>query len=244
MELASRLLSTLFPSRCILCAKTVSSPVSNPLLEICDSCYHAQPFNDVCCTRCALPLLDDGTEASLCGRCIRQLPRYDYAHSVFRFEDDIIRLVHQLKFSQKIGYARSIGELLLSAFSTDQRLAAEKPDCLLPVPLHTSRLRERGFNQSIEIARVISKKLAIPIEYDAVIRQRRTTSQTGLDSRQRRKNIRGAFALSAELPYAHMLIIDDVMTTGSTVDELAGLLKKNNVGRVGVLSIARAPLKV
>ena len=113
----------------------------------------------------------------------------------------------------------------------------------MPVPLHSSRLRQRGFNQSIEIARVISKKRHIPIEYDAVIRQRSTVSQTGLNAQQRRKNMKDAFILQANFNYKHVLIIDDVVTTGSTVNELAVLLKKNGVERVGVLSIARAPIK-
>jgi ComF family protein len=179
----------------------------------------------------------------LCGRCIKKAPAFDYAYSLFRYEDDIIRLVHQLKFAEKITFARSLGEMLLRMLQAELPTDKEQPDCLLPVPLHSARLRQRGFNQSIEIARVIARRLEIPIEYDAVIRQRKTTSQTGLNAQQRQKNIRGAFEVVTEIKAKHLLIIDDVMTTGSTVNELAGLLKKNRVERVGVLSIARAPLK-
>ncbi|MDT8282388.1 MAG: ComF family protein [Gammaproteobacteria bacterium] len=171
------------------------------------------------------------------------MPEFDYAYSLFRYEDDITRLVHQLKFSEKITYARSIGEMLLSAFSSDDYFKAEMPDCLLPVPLHPSRLKQRGFNQSIEIARVMAKRLNIPLEYDAVIRQRSTAAQTGLNAKQRQKNIRGAFSIKKEMEHKHVLIIDDVITTGSTVNELARVLKKQGVQRVGVLSVARAPMR-
>jgi ComF family protein len=243
MELASKLLSKLFPSRCILCGNTVNTPVINEAVELCASCYEKQPFNTICCVQCALPLVADSERDTLCGRCIQKSPEYDYAHSVFRYEGDIIRLVHQLKFSEKITYARSIGEWLLSAYDSDEVLKKEVPDCLLPVPLHASRLRQRGFNQSIEIARVLSIKRDIPIENGAVIRERSTTSQTGLNAKQRQKNIKSAFKVISEMQYKNVLIVDDVVTTGSTVNELAKLLKKNNIERVGVLSIARAPVK-
>jgi len=201
------------------------------------------PHNECCCVRCALPLAEEVGATAMCGRCINKAPAFDYAYSLFRYEDDIIRLIHQLKFSEKISYARSLGELLLLMIRAELPNVKQLPDCLLPVPLHPARLRQRGFNQSIEIARIISRRLQIPIEYDAVIRQRKTTSQTGLDAQQRQKNIRDAFEVATEIKAKHILIIDDVMTTGATVNELARLLKKYNVTRVGVLSVARAPLK-
>jgi len=246
MEFTQKLLSNLFPSRCILCRQTVK--VSNDDLmfnhiEICADCYMALPHNSHCCIRCALPLAEDIINEVFCGRCIQKQPAYDYGYSLFRYEDEIIGLVHQLKFAEKIGYARSIGEMLLAKFERDVLPERGRPDCLLPVSLHTSRLRQRGFNQSIEIARVISQKLGIPIENDMVSRQRSTVSQTGLNAQQRRKNIRGAFSVADDISYRHVLIIDDVVTTGSTVNELASVLKKGGIDKVGVLSIARAPVK-
>ncbi len=242
MELVQNLLSDLFPSRCVFCQKTVSQVVdqlATQSLAVCPDCYQALPHNTVCCVRCALPLAEDISSAVLCGRCIKKQPAFDYVCCPFRYEDDIISLVHQLKFSEKIRSSRCIGEMMLAHFSG----WGETPDCLLPVALHPSRMRQRGFNQSIEISRVLSKKLAIPIEHSAIVRRRRTVAQTGLSAKQRQKNIRGAFSVVGELNYKHVLIIDDVMTTGATVNELAKLLKKNNVERVGVLSIARAPVK-
>jgi len=234
MELAQKLISNLFPCRCIFCQRTVKQS-----FEICPDCYQALPHNEVCCVRCALPLAEDINNSVLCGRCIQKTPAFDYAHSLFRYEDDVIGLVHQLKFGEKIGFSRSIGEMLLMELHKTN----EKPDCLLPVSLHKSRLRQRGFNQSIEISRVLAKNLAIPIEHTAVVRQRSTAAQSGLNEKQRLKNIKGAFSVVGTLNYKHVLIIDDVMTTGATVNELAKVLKKNKVERVGVLSIARAPMK-
>ena len=234
MELAQRFLSNLFPSRCIICQRTAGQTI-----EICAACYKSLPHNKTCCVRCALPLAEDVGNTALCGRCIQNPPSFDYAYSLFRYEEDVIGLVHQLKFGEKISYSRTIGEMLLQQMlGTD-----EKPDCILPVSLHSSRLRQRGFNQSIEISRVLAKKLDLPIEHSAIVRQRRTVAQTGLDAKQRQKNIKGAFSVAGEINYKHVLIVDDVMTTGATVNELAKVLKTNKVERVGVLSIARAPIK-
>ena len=237
-HVAASLFSSLFPSRCILCHQTINNAAINRHVELCEQCFSAQPENLNCCNRCALPLVSELEDQPLCGRCIRQLPDYDYVNSLFRYEGDVINLVHQLKFSEKISYARSIGELLMTVLNTD-----DLPECYLPVPLHSSRLRQRGYNQSIEITRVLSKNTGIPIEYDAVIRHRSTQSQTGLNAKQRQKNIRGAFELVKKLNAKHVLIVDDVMTTGATVNELARCLKEQEVERVGVLCIARAPMK-
>lgn len=256
MELFHRLISLLFPSRCIVCRQTVNTdtvkesikntPVDkltvNKYIEVCSGCFSKLPLNDTCCISCALPL-PENTNNALCGRCISKPPGFDYCYSLFRYEDDIIYLVHQLKFSEKISYARSLGEMLFLRLQAEIQRTNEKPDCLLPVPLHNKRLRQRGFNQSIEIARVVSKKMEIPIVYDMVKRERQTEAQTGLNAKQRQKNIRNAFRVSGKVRYEHVLVIDDVVTTGATVNELARLLKKNKVKRVGVLSVARAPAK-
>lgn len=243
MELLQKLINHLFPSCCILCRQTVGADAVMRNIELCADCFEILPFNQPCCTQCALPLAEDINTGVLCGRCISKPPWFDYCYSLFRYEEEIIHLVHQLKFGEKISYSRTIGELLLSRLQAEIQRTKQKPECLLPVPLYKTRLRQRGFNQSIEIARIVSRKMGIPIEYDIVKRQRSTVTQTGLNAKQRRKNIRKAFSVAAEIKYKHVLIVDDVVTTGATVNELAGLLKKNKVERVGVLSIARAAIK-
>ena len=243
MELAQKLLSSLFPSRCILCQQTVQKPAVNQSIEICLDCYQALPHNDSCCVQCALPLPEDIENGVTCGRCIKNRPLFDYSHSLFRYEDEVIKLIHQLKFGEKISYARSIGEMLFVMFENELLPEQEKPDCIIPVPLHDKRLRQRGYNQSTEIARIIAKKTAIPIAHDAVVRRRNTMTQTGLKAKERQNNIKGAFDIVDVKNYKHVLIIDDVVTTGSTINELARVLKLDGIERVGVLSIARAPVK-
>ncbi|HEB82187.1 MAG TPA: ComF family protein [Gammaproteobacteria bacterium] len=235
---AERLLDSLFPRRCPVCQRTTASGTS-----LCSACYNALPHNLSACRQCALPLADDAMHGNLCGRCIRKQPFYDYAASLFRYEGEVISLVHQLKFSQKIGHSRPLGELLCKLYGQQVFPQYGHPDCLLPVPLHPLRLRWRGYNQSTEIVRVLAKRHELLIEQEAVIRQRKTVSQTGLDASARQKNMRSAFGLAGKLGYRHVLIIDDVVTTGATVNELARLLKRNGVQQVGVMSIARAPIK-
>jgi len=249
MELVQRLLSNIFPSRCILCQQAVIEHAINQHIEICSGCYQVLPHNDHCCAHCALPLPEDisidaaSKNDALCGRCIKQRPQFDYAYSLFYYQGEVIRLVHRLKFSEKISYARSIGELLLKKVLDELLPEQGRPEYIIPVPLHNKRLRQRGFNQSAEISRVIAKKTGLTIKHDVVVRQRSTLTQTGLKAKQRQKNIKGAFKVMRSLNAKHVLIVDDVMTTGSTVNELAKVLKKSGVERVGVLSIARAPLK-
>lgn len=245
MERIKKLLLNLFPSRCLLCQKTVLPQSANENIEICVKCLSGLPYNEVSCRQCALPLMAEIGEDVLCGRCIKKPPAFDYVYSPLRYEDDVIRLVHQLKFSEKITFSRTLGEIMFECWqvAANKKGKEDKLDCLLPVPLHQSRMRQRGFNQSIELSRVMAKKLELPIAYNMASRVRRTTAQTGLDATQRRRNIKGAFDGVDKLSAKHVLIIDDVMTTGSTVDELSRLLKKKGVERVGVLCLARAPIK-
>ena len=245
MELAHKLFTALFPSRCLLCRNTIHLPVMEQEavdIDICGPCISGLPHNCRYCSRCALPLPVDLPANVMCGRCIQKTPVFDYCQSLFRYEDDVIKLVHQLKFSDRLTCARSIGEMLVKG---SERLFSThgKPDCLLPVPLHSKRLYDRGYNQSIEISRGLARQHTMVIDHVSVIRQRSTATQTGLDARSRLKNIKGAFRLNKEISYDHVLIIDDVVTTSATVNELARLLKKNGVRKVGVLSFARAPLK-
>jgi len=236
------LLSELFPARCIVCHETVGHGTGRRSSDICSGCLQEMPRNEHCCPRCAVPLTEDHPNGVICGRCIRQPPAFDYSYSLFRYEGTIVSLIHQLKFSQKIGHARSLGALLAEG-SAEYIRKNGIPDGLLPVPLHRRRLRQRGFNQSSEVARSLASRWSRPVLFDEVKRGRKTESQTGLNAKQRKKNIRGAFTLAREVSFDHVLIIDDVVTTGSTVNELARLLKKTGVKRVGVLSVARAPMK-
>lgn len=230
--LKQSLIHTLYPPCCVLCG----APGFNDR-DICIRCYRKLPWIDAACSQCAIPLPVAGTGDLKCGQCLQQPPAFDHTTSLFRYQDDAIKLIQQLKFNEKLVNARLLGTMLAAAV---QNRVGMLPDCVLPVPLHRKRLRQRGFNQSIELARALSKACPLPLELRAVVRVRDTGSQTGLDRQQRRKNIRGAFEMVGSIEARHVAIVDDVVTTTSTVNELACLLKSVGVRRVDVWSIARA----
>jgi len=145
-------------------------------------------------------------------------------------------LLLQLKFHQKLHLATLLGGLLADGVEGRE---APLPECLLPVPLHSRRLSERGYNQAQELARVLSSRLNIPLEISLCTRQRETTPQTALDGKERRRNLRGAFTVRKGALPRHIAIIDDVVTTGTTVSELARTLRRYGVERVEVWACAR-----
>lgn len=228
------------PARCVLC----DGP-GHAGMDICASCLDALPHNRRACCQCALPLAGAGTDAVRCGQCLNTPPRFDHAMALFEYQDDAAQLIQQLKFNDRLALSRLLGQLLLQRVIASGAVAASASDAvvdaLLPVPLHRQRLRQRGFNQSLELARILGRALKLPLLRGEVERLRATGSQTGLDARARGRNIRGAFAVRKPLRYRHIAIIDDVVTTGSTVNELARVLKKAGVETVSVWSVARAP---
>lgn len=225
------LLRLIYPPRCLLCNRPGFDN-----MDLCISCYRSLPWNKTACISCALPLPDDITGPVKCGHCLQKAPLYEAAFSLFRYEHTVVKLIQGFKFNEKLSHGRLLSQLLVAAFSLPEPV----PQCLIPIPLHNKRIRQRGFNQSIELARPLAKKLGVPLVLDVVKRIRATEQQTGLDAVARRKNIRGAFEVVQTLEWDHVAIVDDVVTTGSTVNELARILKKAGVKRVDVISVARA----
>ena len=226
-----RLLETVYPPTCVLCAAPGTGG-----LDICADCRKRLPWLGPACTQCSVPLTGDTSDETRCGQCLNRPPAFDSSLSLFRYEDDAVRLIHALKFNQKLTCARLLGSLLADAVAT--RIDA-LPDCILPVPLQRGRLRQRGYNQSIELARPVAGAFSIPIDVHSVERVRDTHAQTGLDRKQRGKNMRGAFEIVSPLAAQHVVILDDVVTTMATVNDLALILKKGGARRVDVWSIAR-----
>ena len=231
-NMGKRLIEAVYPPRCVLCKRPGCRQ-----MDICIECYQAMPWIPTGCSQCALPIPADSNPGVKCGNCLQKPPRFDHSMSLFEYEKEAVTLIQQLKFNEKLAYSRLLGSLL--ADKVEQQLDSY-PELLLPVPLFYKRLRKRGFNQSVEIARIVSKRLNIPFEIHTVVRLRDTKAQTGLDKKQRRKNIRGAFEVIQPLQAKYIAIIDDVVTTTSTANELTGVLKRNGVKRVDVWSIARA----
>jgi ComF family protein len=206
-------------------------------MDICEVCYHDLPWIGSACTQCAIPLAKHSGDHLKCGLCLKKPPAFDRSLSLFSYEKEAVTLIHQLKFNEKLPVSRLLGGMLADVV---QRSGIELPDCILPVPLYKKRLKQRGFNQSTELARPVANAFSIPLDLQSVNRVRDTQSQTGLDKKQRRKNIRAAFEIVEPLHVKHVAIVDDVVTTTSTVNELARILRRAGVRRVDVWSIARA----
>ncbi len=221
----------LLPPTCILCG----NPGFNSL-DICETCHVRLPRNNVCCYRCAEIFASPIVAPTLCGRCLSETPSFDETHAPFIHQDEIRHLITGLKFGAQFKNARLLGNLLADHVGK----AAEKPDCIIPVPLHKARYHERGFNQALEIARTVSKSLGIPVDYASCGRHKDTPHQTGLSAKKRRQNLRRAFSVQNSIQAQHIAIIDDVMTTGSTANALATELKKAGASRVDVWVCARA----
>lgn len=195
-------------------------------------------MNRFCCSRCALPLPAGTPVDGLCGPCQRRSPPFVASYAAFRYEDPLPALVGGAKFSARLNLLRLLGQCL---GITLRERNAEMPDLILPIPLHAQRLRERGYNQALEIARTVGRELEIPVDSRICDRSLATASQTGLERKERRRNVRGAFRVLRPLDANRVAILDDVVTTGSTVSELAKVLLKSGVKRVDVWAVARTP---
>lgn len=166
-------------------------------------------------------------------------PPYDSTLALFNYQFPLDHLVLALKFSKKLLYARLMGELIADRLA-DRSI--ESPEVIIPVPLHILRLQERGYNQALEIARPISKRLNIPLAGDACQRVISTQPQAVIPAGQRQSNVKKAFSISPHFTAGHIALVDDVITTGSTMAELAQQFKKAGVKRVDVWCFAKTNL--
>ena len=219
----------LYPPTCLVCGDPGAAG-----LDLCEPCADALPYNRIACPRCGLALPTPQTAE--CGRCQKHPPAFHATHALFRYEEPVRHLIHALKFGAHYPSARLLGSLLADALCGLE----DKPALLIPVPLHPSRYRERGFNQATEIARTLSRRLHIPLDLTSSARVRPTQPQAELAAEQRARNIRKAFRILKAPKATHVAILDDVVTTGATVNELAKVLCAAGVERVDVWACARA----
>lgn len=222
----------LLPLRCLVCADPGDGG-----RDLCAACHRELPWNHSACARCALPL---PRPAPRCGLCLAGRPPQAATRAVFRYAPPLDRLLPRLKFHGDLAAGRLLAQLMAEGLAKSLA-AAPRPAALVPVPLHRGRLRQRGYDQALELARPLARSLALPLLADRLLRQRATAPQSELDARARQRNVRGAFALAPgpALP-AHVALVDDVMTTGATLAEAARLLRRAGVARVELWVVARA----
>ncbi len=218
-------LNCLLPMRCLLCGGGCRFD------NICPPCLAGLPWNTRACSGCSLPL--EGLAGGLCGACMGRRLAWDRVHAPLLYEFPVDRLVQRFKFQGRLDCGRTLA-----------RTMREKPladAILVPVPLHWMRCHSRGFNQSLELASHLARHFGLTLLPRSLLRRRRTMPQTGLDARQRRSNLRNAFRWrGAELAGASVLLIDDVMTTGSTAAACARVLRMAGAGEIEVRVAARA----
>ncbi|MCA1863738.1 ComF family protein [Janthinobacterium sp. HSC-3S05] len=229
---------TVLPAQCALCGIGCPQVLCPP----CRAQYLGQGRGQLRprCRQCANPLDD---VATLCGRCLRHRPAYDATVTAFDYAAPVDQLLLQLKFGARLALAPLLAELLHVAIR--QQPVWEAPQLLCPVPLGPARLAERGFNQALEIARPLARLLDVPLQPRLALRVRDTRAQSGVAPQERQANLAHAFAIAPEhapsLQGCHVGIVDDVMSSGHTVNALSTACKSAGAARVSILVVARTP---
>ena len=226
-------LSSLLPEHCELCGTSCHAR------QLCSGCIADLPRLTNACMRCAEPMPMAGEQ--LCGKCQKSPPAFDTVYSPFLYNDPVSGLIQQLKFDHKLHLARLLGTLLADYL---EHALHTRPELIVPVPMHRRRLGERGFNQALEVARFVGQQLDIPVAPGLVRRTRATPPQIGLKMRERERNVRNTFQLRGTLrPARSILLLDDVMTTGMTVNALSRELRRHGATDITVATVARAALR-
>lgn len=219
-----RFAATLFGGRCYLCLGSADR-------LLCGACRAQLPaLEEGLCPRCALA----APEAIVCGRCLAHAPHYDATVAALAYEFPADVLVQSLKFRGEVALAPFFADLLTAHIPR-----AESVDVVIPVPLSRERLRQRGYNQAMEIARHLAPALGARLDPFACVRSRDTREQAALAWSERGRNVRDAFRCERPLVGATVAVVDDVMTTGATLDEMAAVLKRAGAKRVVNWVVAR-----
>jgi ComF family protein len=220
------------PSICILCHQRSDLPQ-----DLCQGCKDDMPILPQTCPRCAKTFT---TLANPCGECLRKPPPFDAAFSLFSYQKPITNMIMNLKFQSDLVNAKILGAWMAETIINSWYRGAALPEVIIPMPLHAKRLRERGFNQSLEIARPIAHRLKLPLDLTSCARVKATAAQAMLPAEQRGRNIKNAFSAAKSLQGLHIALLDDVTTTGYSMAELAKTCKKAGARRIDVWYCARA----
>lgn len=233
------LIDLVFPPLCHCCKAYIPKAGR---VHICDACMKTTAtVGSPLCTVCGAPFLTEGGSDHPCGRCLIHPPSYDGASAPYIYEGAVRDLVHRLKYDGRVQCRRPLALLLaesLAGFASDV-----SPDMIIPVPLHSRRIRQRGFNQAILLGEVLSREWKLPLDRRLLQRIRWTEPQVNLAAAERTANVRGAFALGnpEKVHGKRVLLVDDVLTTGSTVSECSKVLKRAGAEAVFVVTVARVP---
>ncbi len=218
-------LNLLFPATCVLCDGPVTEWRQGALCPDCEAGF--VPLVPPFCERCGLPAPAIEGE---CGRCLSGHTSFDFGRSALTLTEDLRRTIHEFKYNDRVSLARPLGRALAACREREPFTAG----LVIPVPLFARRERERGYNQTV----LLASRLSLPTAAGIVGRRRDTSSQTGLTRAERLRNVKGAFESRSPLR-GTVLIVDDVMTTGATVNQLAQVLKRAGASRVEVLTLTR-----
>lgn len=228
-------------SDCLLCGCSV--PFNQPISrlrparfsnqKICVPCHAHLPLSKQTCYVCGLP--SNHSEIP-CGSCLKNSPPYDKSISAFHYQSPISDFITQYKYASKLELLPLMVDYLIIAI---EKSLKQQPELLIPIPLYYKKRNKRGFNQSRMIAKILSKHFCIPISGSEIVRTKQTQTQASLDAVQRKKNLKNAFEINRSLP-ERIAIIDDIVTTGTTVSELASLARAHGAKQIEVWSLARA----
>lgn len=227
----------LLPPTCLLCGNNWQNTHN-----ICVNCQKSLPILPHHCPQCAQFLPAAITNPIKCGACLRNPPPFNATYALFAYEQPIISMIIKLKFQHQLGIAELLGELLAKKAKETWYALHPLPDLLIPIPLHPHRLRERGFNQSLEIAKPASKILGLPIDYQGIKRVKATAAQSGLSAAARKQNIANAFVACRDYTGLTVAILDDVITTGHTIMECSRTLKIHGAKHIDIWCCARRGL--
>jgi len=231
------LTDALFPPRCMACGAVLSEEKQS----FCSDCFLEIKFiQSPLCPCCGQPFAEPEDKDHLCGDCLLSRPPFSTARALGRYEMALMNVIHKFKYGGKIASGVRLGKLM-AEFSYGAFNIADY-SLIMPVPLHTRRLRERGFNQSMILAEEISRHFSINLDFLSLRRVVCTESQASLSKEMRERNIKGAFSVAhaEKINGEKIILVDDVYTTGSTVKECARILLKNKAAEVAVLTLARA----
>ena len=226
LNIGAKIKQTLLAQDCLLCQAASGERL------LCEACEHELPATASACPRCALA----GSSNAECGACIADPPHYDASCAAFIYAYPVDALVQALKYGGQLALAEWFAHKLL------QRVGqVAGVDLIVPLPLHPARLAARGFNQAAEIAKVLSRFSGIAMDAQLARRVRNTAPQTVLPWRERAANMRQAFTCEQDLTGLRVAVVDDVMTTGATLEEFARTLKRSGAARVENWVVARTP---